>query len=832
MQGADPMAVSARGDKDVVSALSEVSERSFFGAPPTGQLPSVSVDSLPKVSESGSILPGASGADPRQTYRAIRRYFHVGSFSLARLRSQTAKAIETELDRGIAFLLVPVWLAIGSITYFSRSTEPDWWLLIATPAMLALVAWGIRARHVALLVVLGLLLCSIGTLAAKLETWRAATQMLGSEVTTRLTGQVVSVDDMANGRIRLTLDVVSTERPELRYQPQRIRLSTRRIPVEVTAGSTVSGLVRLLPPTGPVRPGSYDYSFESYFDGIGASGFFLSNPELVDSAPASLASRVFSAIERARDGIADHVRETIGGPEGEIAAALIVGVRAGIPETINEAMRKTGIYHIISISGLHMALVAGTVMALIRGACALFPGFASRYPSKKYAAGAALFAIAAYLLISGAVVAAERSFIMLAVMLVAVLFDRAALTMRNLAISAIVVILLSPHEVVGPSFQLSFAATAALIGAYAGWADYRASRRVAVYRVRHSIAGGLMNRFAMMMAALAATSIIAGSATTLFAIWHFQRVAPLSLLANLAVMPIVSVLVMPFAVFSSLAMPFGLDGPFLYVMGTGLSAMIFISEWIAALSPLDAVGLVSASSVVLVTIALVIGTITTTWLRLAAIPVAAAGFIMISQVRAPDMLISEDARLVAVPIRGTQLSVNRSRPNTFTIDNWQRALNADEIVKPLAVAELDLASMRDETRLNETVGFQCTKSLCIVRHVSGKLIAWAVSEAAAMPACAIATVIVIDDATASDPCNRHSVTVITKRQLARSGSAAVFFAGQTDGGRPQTIFAVESDYRPWHTQRQFSREARGLGPYEKKVPKPSQDRKPELPAGG
>ena len=201
-----------------------------------------------------------------------------------------------------------------------------------------------------------------------------------------------------------------------------------------------TGYARLLPPTGPVRPDSYDFSFDSYFAGIGASGFFLGNPKIVASEDAPLAARLSSAIENARETIADHIRASIGGAEGEIAAALIVGVRAGIPEEINEAMRRTGIYHIISISGLHMALVAGTIMALLRGAFALFPDFSSRRPVKKYAAAAALLSIAAYLVISGIVVAAERSFIMLAVMLVAVLFDRAALTMRNLAISAIAVI--------------------------------------------------------------------------------------------------------------------------------------------------------------------------------------------------------------------------------------------------------------------------------------------------------------------------------------------------------------------------------------------------------
>ena len=174
------------------------------------------------------------------------------------------------------------------------------------------------------------------------------------------------------------------------------------------------------------------------------------------------------------------------------------------------------------------------------------------------------------------------------------------------------------------------------------------------------------------MGGLAMTSIIAGSATALFAIWQFQRVSPLSLFANLAIMPIVSV-VMFLAVASALLMPFGFDGPSLYLMGKGLTAMIAISGWISERSPVDAVGLISQQSVLLVAIALVIATMATTWLRFAALPFALAGLLTVSDTRAPDVLISEDARLVALPIGDGELAVSRARPNEFAVDNWKRA---------------------------------------------------------------------------------------------------------------------------------------------------------------
>ncbi|MDX8517671.1 ComEC/Rec2 family competence protein [Mesorhizobium dulcispinae] len=814
------MAGRGRGAEEGEGTTAGVSERLLFaGTVPAEAAPVLLPERHPpaKVPSPGGV--DARPASPPAAIDRIRRQFRGASFSA--FRRGVAVAAATELDRGVGFLLVPVFLAAGVILYFSLNVEPDLYRPLAAVALMAVCAAVSRSWPKTHLVFMAALFCALGFVAAKVETWRAATPMLGADIQTRLTGRVVIAEEMANGRVRLTIDLISTAQPKLRYAPDRVRLSARRMPPDMKAGSLVTGYARLLPPTGPVRPESYDFSFDSYFSGIGGSGFFLGDPKVISTADPPTATSITSTIENARENIADHIRSIVGGPEGEIAAALIVGVRAGIPEDINEAMRRTGIYHIISISGLHMALVAGTVMLLLRGAFALFPDFSSRRPVKKYAAAIALMSIAAYLVISGVVVAAERSFIMLAVMLVAVLFDRAALTMRNLAISAIAVILVSPHEVVGPSFQMSFAATAALVGAYAGWADYRADK-LRPPPVKRSFVGFLSRKLAAGAGGAALTSIIAGSATALFAIWHFQRVSPLSLLANLAVMPIVSLVVMPLAVLSALAMPFGFDGPFLYVMGKGLTAMIAISAWISEWSPVDAVGLISIHSVLLATIALVIATMATTWLRLAAVPFALAGLLTIPQVRTPDLLISEDAHLVAMPIGGGELAVNRARSNEFTTDNWKRALKAETIVPPETFANgaLDIA---DPVDLPPGSPFYCTGDLCIGRHPSGAIVALAENRNSARTACGFADLIVINDATAYNPCRDPRILVVTKRQLARDGSAAVYFDPQSATARPTIQYAVEKPYRPWHEQRRYSREARGLAPYnrpEKSAAKP------------
>lgn len=832
------------------SPVAEVSERDLLNRPAALPLLIPAPQRLPDVPDNSN-----EAATTATLFGSVSDRLRLARPNLVKRlrRAGLQVAVDTELERGAAFLLVPVFLALGALIYFNLRSEPGVLPIAAALALLFALCALLRSQQVVHLGLAAGACMVLGLGAAKVETMRMATKMLGVEVSTTLSGRVVNIDHLDNGRLRLTIDVTATERPKLRFAPDRVRLTARRAPEGLVAGSTVSGYVRLMPPSGPVRPGSYDFSFESYFDGIGASGFFMKGPELITSTTGQTATQgMFAWVENARDRVAERIRQRIGGAEGEIAAALVVGVRGGIPEDVNDALRRTGIYHIISISGLHMAMVAGTVMFLMRLGFAAFPDFASRHPVKKYAAVAALAGTAAYLFISGAEVAAQRSFIMLAVMLTAVLFDRAALTMRNLAISAIVVILVSPHEVVGPSFQMSFAATAALVGAYGWWSERRERQAQPVGERTLQSRAWHWGRNAAI--GLIATSVIAGLATAVFGAWHFQRVSPLSLVANLAVMPVVSVLVMPFAVFASLAMPFGLDGLFLDVMGAGLRVMIAMAEWFSARSPLDAVGLVSTWSVILVTIALVIAAMATTWLRLAAVPFAAVGLLVIGAAPTPDVLVAEDGRLIGVATDDGKLAVNRTRPNRFTAENWMRALAVEELAKPSrdpekagagpaleadgrrvvvepervpASGRTDGPASTEDTIEAGAGGrvFRCSAGLCMLQHQSGAKIVYAANATVARQACQTEALVIIDNATAKDVCNGQAATVVTKRKLARLGSAAVYLTLAEPSGAPvlSVEYAIAEPYRPWHAHRQFSREARGLAPYQREAAKKQPD---------
>lgn len=729
------------------------------------------------------------------------------------LRLALGDALREEGERGTPFLFVPVFMGVGALSYFRLAFEPGWtglWIAAAL-ALFAALAW--RGRALAHGAALAVLFVTIGALAAKFEVTRADTQMNGSEVATRLTGTVVAVQHLANGRVRLVVDILATERPELRYAPSRVRVTARGAPEGIGPGDTVTGVARLMPPSGPVRPGSYDFGFHSYFDGVGAVGFFYYDPERTErpagAPPPSFRLAAANWIEGVRMAIAGRVRAVLDGAEGEVAATLIAGVRSGIPEDTAEAMRRTGLAHILSISGLHMALVAATVLLGFRAVFGLTPGFSSRHPVRKYGAAGALLACAFYLGISGAEVAAQRSFIMIAVMLTAVLFDREALSLRNLAISAIIVVALRPHEVTGPSFQMSFAATAALIGAYALWRD---RRKRPDRPIRRSGAATLARTAWLYVFGLAMTSVVAGLATAIFGAYHFNRVSPWSLPANLAAMPAVSAVVMPFAVMAALAMPFGLERPFLVLMGWGVGFVNGVAHWFSERTVLDAVGAIPGSAVLVLTAGMLALTLLSTRLRVLAIPLLVAGGAMLAARDLPAVLVSEDARLVALPSQGG-LAVNRPRPNAFTAQNWLHATATATIVPPER-AEVDLSSLPDLTRAG--AGFVCAGDVCAARTIGGALVvhvAGTAKEAAVSAWCRLAAVIVFEDATVEEPCAGSGAVALTGRDLARRGSAEIRLARDA---RPVSSQSIAEPYRPWHGHRRFSREARGLPPYERR----------------
>ncbi len=318
----------------------------------------------------------------------------------------------------------------------------------------------------------------------------------------------------------------------------RVRLSVKR-GMAPPAGSFIEVKAMLDPPLQPLESGSYDFARDMFFQCIGASGFVRGAIKII-AAPAAQGpwARADAFVQDLRDTIDARIRAVLPGDPGAIAAMLINGRRDSIDAHLYDATFISGIGHVLSISGYHMAVVAGMIFFIFRAGLALIPGLADRMPIKKWAAFAALLVTAFYLVLSGDQVATQRSFIMIGVVLLGVLFDRPTLTMRTLTIAALLVLFFAPESVASPSFQMSFAATLALVAGY----------ERGVVRLR------------------------AGADSSLY-----------DVLANLLAMPVVSAWVMPMGILGVVTMPFGFDAECWRQMGYGIEWMDWVALWVASL---------------------------------------------------------------------------------------------------------------------------------------------------------------------------------------------------------------------------------------------------------
>jgi competence protein ComEC len=572
---------------------------------------------------------------------------------------------------------------------------------------------------------------------------------------------------------RFVLRVERIDGSRIVDKPQRVRLSVRR-GAAPPAGAFVELKAQLNPPLQPLRPGSYDFARDLYFQRIGASGF-VRGAVKISAPPAAAGVRLRAAafIQGLRDAIDARIRSVLPGDTGSIASALITGRRDAISAHLYDAMFVSGIGHVLSISGYHMAVVAGVVFFFLRALLALIPGAADRVPIKKWAAFAALLVTAFYLVLSGAEVATQRSFIMIAVVLVGVMLDRPTLTMRTLTWAALLVLFFAPEAVVHPSFQMSFAATLALVATYArgvpfarAGADSSLGTRAALWGVREIVG-------------LTIASLVAGFATMPYAAYHFHRLAPYGVLANLLAMPVVSAWVMPMGILGVIAIPFGFDAEFWRQMGYGIEWMDAVALWVASLP--GAFGRVTAfgnGPLLLGTAALLLIGLLKTPLRWSGVALAILAVLWAARTPLPEVLISADGRTFALRGADGRLALHHSGGDTFAIHEW-------------LAADADGRDVRDP-KLG--VGIACDPSGCIGKLADGGLVSYALAPDAFEEDCRRALLIL----TTRDAPPGCAAPVIGRKvwrergalALRRDGAGFVIEAARTEGFD-----------RPWSPQR-------------------------------
>lgn len=602
-------------------------------------------------------------------------------------------AWERERDHGSVFLFVPVFIGTGAWTWYALARDPPLVPLLIVLLGFGLIAVVLRHRQTLLsFVTRAAFLLLLGIALSAVESWRLSTVMLDQPVTTTITGRVLSREADDRGRLRYRVALLTTDGPTLRRPPDHVSLLARSPHTPLPIGSGIVGRARLNPPSGPALPGLNDFAFDAYFAGTGAIGYFYGKPAATELNPPARSETAYGAASRVvaewRSAITQHIRGRIGGDAGAISAALITAEQRGISPKTVEALRQSGLAHVLAISGLNMVLAAGTFLVGARLLLALVPGAAEQFPIKKIAAIGGLITVTLYILISGGAVSAVRSWLMIVVMLFAVLFDRTAISLRNVALSALIILAVTPSAVTGPGFQMSYAATLGLVAGYAAWRDWSARRhrwigdRSRMLSVASAFAGGIL-----------LSSLIGGVATLVYSIGHFHRIPAYGLAGNLLAMPITSFIVMPTAVIAMLLMPLGLDGIPLAIMGRGVDWIIAMANWVSGwggevvtgrLPPL-AFALIAAGG----------GFLCLLRTRLALIGLLPLVFgVAVVAVRPsdapPELLVSEDGRLVALVTPG-EAATNRSKPPDFIYDQWRRALRIESHRSPLFLTDEDAA---------------------------------------------------------------------------------------------------------------------------------------------
>ena len=462
----------------------------------------------------------------------------------------------------------PVAIGAGALAYFGLSFEPPVFLIpiCVLAAVLAILScWKFAAARPVIWSILMIVAFAVfGFSRAQHHTLSQETIFVTESQRALIVEGWIEAVQNSNGRERMIVRVRSLEGMET--PPSRVRFYGRR--GEFGPGDGITARIVLTPPRRPAVPGGYDPAFAAWFSGLGGTGFAIAPLEPAEvhgnGAPRQLA--------RWRWQMAEHIRERADPETAGIAAALITGDRSGIPPDQAEALRATGLGHILAISGLHMSLFAGGLFFVVRAFGAAIPTFARRFDPRIPAAIIALIGATLYLVLSGASVSTQRAFVMVAVVLLGILLKRRAISMQSIALAAAIILILQPQSALAPGFQMSFSAAAALVAAFDLW------RR----RDTHDRQKGAIGSFIGFWGTLSFSSLVAGSATAAFAAFHFNRIAVYGLAANLAAMPIFSLVVMPAGAIALALAPFGLDGPALAVMSWGLIWVVRIAEWVAS----------------------------------------------------------------------------------------------------------------------------------------------------------------------------------------------------------------------------------------------------------
>lgn len=597
-----------------------------------------------------------------------------------------------EAERDQLFLWLPVAFGAGVAAWFMLDGPRGWMvaamLLTASAALAIAIDRGGRATRVVAIAALAAGL-GLGTIWWRAE--RLASPVLAGPVVATFEAQVERVEPLPpRGLYRLRLAPIrvigAPDGESVQRLPPLLRVNLRvaDAPAGLNQGAVIRIGARLLPPPPPSVPGAYDYARVAWFDGIGATGRGFGPVTIVSTGTADNGMRA---------RLSAHVQKQVPGSAGAIAAALATGDQGGLALDDAEAMRRAGLAHLLSVSGLHITAVVGATMLLVLRMLALSPWLARHARLPLIAAGAGAMAAIGYTILTGAEVPTVRSCVAALLVLGAIALGREAVTLRLVATGAIIVLLFWPEALAGPSFQLSFAAVAAIVALHEapmvrGWFG---AREEAWWR-----------KIARQLAALLLTGIVVEAALAPIALFHFHKAGLYGSLANIVAIPLTTFVVMPAEVLALLFDLAGLGAPFWWIVERALALLLALAHMTAD-AP-GAVALIPAmpgGAFALIIAGLLWLGLWRTRVRLAGLVPAVIGAAWTLATPLPDLLVTGDGRHMALRAPDGGLAMLRDRAGDYTQTMLAENGGVDGV--PLLLAEQRFA--------------RCTRDLCLAERV-------------------------------------------------------------------------------------------------------------------
>jgi competence protein ComEC len=624
----------------------------------------------------------SSAADAPST--AFRPLQIAAAQAFGRVREPLESWLEAERDQ------LPLWLPValgGGIALWFVLPDPRRWvaavLVLGAIALLAVaVSRGGRAGHA----------LAVGAFAAALGLglvwWRAervAAPVLAHQTVAKFEARVESIEPLpSRGLVRVRLAPIEAE-----GMPPHVRanIAEKDVPAGLAKGAVIRLRGWFMPPPEAAVPGAYDFARVAWFDQLGATGRAF--------APVTVVTPAASSGAGLRARLSGHIQGQVDGSEGGIAAALATGDRGAIGEDDAEAMRRAGLAHLLSISGLHVTAVVGATMLIVLKLLALSPTLALRVRLPLVAAGAGALAAIGYTWLTGGEVPTIRSCVAALLVLLAMAMGREALTLRLVAAGALLVLLVLPESLAGPSFQLSFAAVTAII------ALHEHPRVRAWFAVRGD---GMVRRLGRGLLSLLLTGILVEAALAPIALYHFHRSGLYGALANIVAIPLTTFIVMPAEALALIFDVVGLGAPFWWLTGQALHLLLWIAHTVAAAPGASAAlpAMPDGAFALMVGGGLWIALWRTRWRRIGIVPVVASAVWALAT-PAPDLLVTGDGEHLALATPDGRLALLRDRAGEYTRSMLAENSGIDE--EALALDAQPFA--------------RCSRETCIAEHDAG-----------------------------------------------------------------------------------------------------------------